>query len=747
MYTYFSRLLSILITLPIFMCSFPLWAGFDEVPLKIALVLSGGGAKGAAHIGVLEVLEENRIPVHIVTGTSMGAYVGGMFALGFSAEEIKRRTFNANWQDGYFDRPKRKELQLREKKVTDEFQLYTDIGLTLSGEVKPFPGLVAGQRMAAILRQSTGNPPNLDSFDQLAIPYRAVATDLEKIEPVVLDSGNLVQAMQASMSVPGALRPVKKDGRLLVDGGIVNNMPVDQAKILGADVVIAVDLKDPMLDLDELNSVLTIVSQLTTYMTNKGTDQQTALLDLEKDIYIEPDVSFMAATDFDLMHPAYRSGRKAALALLPKLRRYQIDKKEYAHYMAEKSRYFRTLATYSFTDINIINHTTLSEKSLYHWLSLQPEHEYSVEELELAIDRLYSKGIFEKITYELEDDGERVSVMVVEKSWGPGYLNLKLSIERGIEDRPNYVVGAEYTLTNITQYSGEWRSTIVLGTQDKLTSELYLPLDYEQQYFTRVGAGWQHEFREFNDVKSFNVDQNEVEYKSLLLFSELGWNIHRDSQFAFGVDTSLSDIQGEYFAAPEQDVKSISGYGDFNYDSLDSIFFPSTGTLLDFKLGYRYSDSKLDSGDVSESVPFLDSSLIKPFSVDDHTLITVLRASGSESNSFYPVSPQSLGGLFNLSGFTRFHFTGNYKALGTMIYRYHVSDLDFKLFAASLYLGGSVERGGVWLEKDDINWNSMITAGSLYVAIDTLLGPAVLAYEKAENSNGSVYFSFGSTLY
>ena len=713
---------------------------------KIGLALSGGGAKGAAHIGVLEVLEENRIPVHMVTGTSMGSYIGGMLALGFSAGEIKRRTFDINWHDGYFDRLTRKELQLKEKKRTDEFLLYTDIGLSLDGEIKPLPGLVLGQEMASLLRELTGNPPNFDSFDQLVIPYRAVATDLEKIEPVVLDSGNLVQAMQASMSVPGALRPVQKDGRLLVDGGIVNNMPVDQVKLLGAEVVIAVDLRDAMFELEELNSAVNVVNQLTTYMTNTGSDQQVALLNSDRDVYIVPDVSYMVATDFDLMYQAYRSGREAALAQLPKLLRYQVDEQQYASYVAGKVRRQWLPATYSFTDINIVNQTTLSDTSLYEWLSLEPGRNYSVEELEQAIDRLYAKGIFEKITYEVEEDGKNLSIIVVEKVWGPGYLNLKLSIERDNEQRPNYVVGAEYLLTNVTRTGGEWKSKILLGVQDKLTTGLYLPLDYQQQYFTEFGVGWQQEIRGFNNVARFDADQDEVKYKSLQFFSQLGWNIERDSRLMMGVEGGYSDIQGEFSAAPKQEVTSVSGFGEYNYDSLDNFFFPSTGTLLDLQIGYRYSDSEFESGDISESVPYLDSQFIQPVTFDEHSVVALVRASGSESNAFYPVSPQSLGGLFNLSGFNRFHLTGNYSAFGSLIYRYHVDDVNFKLFSAPLYLGGSVEQGGVWLDKDNISWDSSITAGSVYVALDTLLGPAVLAYGVAENDNGSLYFAFGSQL-
>ncbi len=235
---------------------------------KIGLVLSGGGAKGAAHIGVLEVLESNRIPVDMVTGTSMGAYVGGMYAMGLSAEEVKRRTISADWQSGYEDRVGRNDLTLRRKQQGDDYPVHTDLGLSLDGEFRVKPGAFQGQGMAVLLRALTENLPALASFDQLAIPYRSVATDIEQVKPVVVDSGHLATAMQASMTVPGALKPVRWHDKLLVDGGVVNNMPVDVAHSLGADVIIAVDLRDGLLSEEELNNALNIVSQLTTYMTN-----------------------------------------------------------------------------------------------------------------------------------------------------------------------------------------------------------------------------------------------------------------------------------------------------------------------------------------------------------------------------------------------------------------------------------------------------------------------------------------------
>ena len=190
---------------------------------KVALVLSGGGAKGSAHIGILKVLEEKRIPVDIIVGTSMGSYVAGMYAMGLSAEEVERATLAIDWNKGYQDKVGRNEQSLRKKQQNEQYQLRTNIGVN-GGTVQLPDGFFQGQSMASLLRTATSNLPALKSFDDLPIPYRAMATDMETVTPYVLDHGSLAKAMQASMSIPGALKPVEWDGRILADGGAVNDL-------------------------------------------------------------------------------------------------------------------------------------------------------------------------------------------------------------------------------------------------------------------------------------------------------------------------------------------------------------------------------------------------------------------------------------------------------------------------------------------------------------------------------------------
>ena len=242
----------------------------------IAVVLAGGGAKGAAHIGVLQALEEMKIPVDIVTGTSMGSYVGGLYALGMSAKEINDTVNGIDWNIGYNDRVDRSERRVRDKEYDDRYQLHTDLGLRWF-EVKVPKGVVQGQNMLHILRQSTGNLPAFKSFDELPVHYRAVATDIVNLKPVVLKDGELVDAMMASMSVPGALPPYPYKGMLLVDGGVTNNMPVELARSMGADVIIAVDISTDYKSIEQLNTFLSVGDQLSNYLVRRSTQESSSI--------------------------------------------------------------------------------------------------------------------------------------------------------------------------------------------------------------------------------------------------------------------------------------------------------------------------------------------------------------------------------------------------------------------------------------------------------------------------------------
>ncbi|GIC20675.1 hypothetical protein VCSRO53_0996 [Vibrio cholerae] len=307
---------------------------------KIALVLAGGGAKGAAHMGVLRALEEMHVPVDIITGTSMGAYVGGLYATGMSAEEIEALIYSVDWNRGYRDRVDRSQRRVRDKEYEDRYQITTDLGLHW-GEVRAPKGVVQGQNILRMLRETTGNLPAFDSFDQLVIPYRAVATDIIHLQEVVLDKGFLVDAMMASMSVPGALPPYEIDGLWLVDGGVTNNMPVEVARAMGADIIIAVDISTDYKSQEDFTNLFTVADQLSNYLVRRSTERQSDHL-TSRDLLLRPPVGKMETMEFDKMPAAFAMGYQEAMDNQAFFKNIALSSAQYQAYVDEKEERRKT---------------------------------------------------------------------------------------------------------------------------------------------------------------------------------------------------------------------------------------------------------------------------------------------------------------------------------------------------------------------------------------------------------------------
>ncbi len=423
-------------------------SSYEEERPKVAVVLAGGGAKGAAHIGVLKALEEMQIPVDYITGTSMGAYVGGLYATGMSADEIESFIYSIDWYSGYRDRVDRSQRRVRDKEAEDRYQLRTDIGLRF-GEVHAPRGFVQGQNMLRILRETTGNLNEFQSFDDLAIPYRSVATDIVELQEVVLDKGQLVDAMMASMSVPGALPPYELNGRMLVDGGVVNNMPVDIARAMGADIVIAVDISTDYKQKEDFTSMLVVADQLSNYLVRRSTQQQAESLG-GQDVYLRPDVGQMETTEFAKMPDAYEAGYKATYQMKEKLQALRLNGSQYQHYIDAKQQARKMLNYGDQTRVDqivVINNTHYSDGLLTRRLDLDTGRVLKTDEIEAAIENLYALDRFELISYHYEEvDGINQLVVVVdEKSWGPNYVNFRFSLKMILPQTANMVLASRPT--------------------------------------------------------------------------------------------------------------------------------------------------------------------------------------------------------------------------------------------------------------------------------------------------------------
>ncbi|EGR1695596.1 patatin-like phospholipase family protein [Vibrio parahaemolyticus] len=730
---------------------------------RVAVVLAGGGAKGAAHIGVLKALEEMHIPVDIITGTSMGAYVGGLYATGMSADEIESFIYSVDWNSGYRDRVDRSQRRVRDKEYEDRYQITTDLGLRF-GEVRAPTGVVQGQNMLRVLRETTGNLGRFDSFDELAIPYRSVATDILELDEVVIGNGYLVDAMMASMSVPGALPPYKLNGHMLVDGGVVNNMPVDVARAMGADVVIAVDISTDYKTEDDFTGLFTVADQLSNYLVRRSTQQQVETLQ-EHDVYIRPNVGQMETVEFDKMPWAFQSGYDITKEMESKLAGLRLSNAEYQRYIDHKQEVRKKLVYGDdrvVDEIVIVNNTHYSDVLLTNRLELETGRKIETAEIEKAVENLYALDRFELITYHFEEvDGSNLLVFDVnEKSWGPNYLNFRFFLEDDFDTDSQYGIGMSTNFTNLNSHGAEMALNVEMGTDKLIEAELYSPVLSSQEFFVAGKVAYSSEGR------NLPVSDDDSSLSSVNDFLPVSYT-EFVSEIAIGIQPTLwQELRlGGRYSSGSIELSTLASVGNLDFerrglfanyrlDTLDDFAFPTRGLLVDLEYLVSHDTSPEEIGQskpkdiVEDTVYEIDARFKGAMSYQRHTLVGQAEYSFVQSkNSSITLDPRELGGFLHLSGIPRNSLIGQNLFFSSLVYRYKWFDNDFGLFEAPVYVGASLEHGGTWSDNDlKLNEAPLYNAASIFFGVDSPIGPIMLAYGRTEQDMEAVYLIVGTSF-
>lgn len=704
----------------------------------VALVLGGGGARGAAHIAVLEALEKQKVQVDMVVGTSIGAFVGGLYAQGRSAAEIRQIIDRLPWDEGARDRVGRPEVSPQARHLRDSFPIQPDLGIGYKGLKLP-RGVLHGQSMATLIEQAYGLVPELISFDQLAIPFRAVATDLASGDAVVLGQGNLLHAVQASMSIPGVVRPFEWQGRLLVDGGVANNLPISVAKALGADRIIAVAIDAPLLTREQLEDAVAVTEQLTNFLVNKAVQQQIALLS-PQDILLKPHTEQLGTLEFDRIAEAYRGGEQAVQAALPQLQRLVAEQSAAESTKASISRNAGqgVPVAVQLSAIELTNQTFWSDARLLQRLDLPLHKPLTLEQIQAGVRRLYGLDTLERVSSSLQSAGDqyRLAVRASDKSWGPAYLSFRLQLQDDFRNQHRYQVAGSYLLTGLSNAGGWWQADVALGTDKRLNSELAYPLgdsDFSSQL----------QVTQSRDVLGLETSQGlsdgELTNRELLLRAGLAWS-PRDPWL---LSASAIRRDGEYLL-PESLAQQL-GYNTLAYvrkgsevfvefDSLDHAFFPSRGQQWQLRWQHLQDDAQARSGRS-------DSTHLQwrgAWSYQQHQFAGRLRFDRySAATSTVALEQFALGGLLNLSGYPQNYLFGSEVRFAALMYRQELNAGRVSLFRSPLYLGVSLERGqvkdtrlGLISLNDRDPW---LWAGSIFAGWDSPFGPLYLGYGQAES--------------
>lgn len=714
-------------------------ASYGEEPSKrpkIGLVLGGGGARGAAHVGILKVIEEQHIPIDFVVGTSMGAIVGGAYAAGLSPEEIESTLNGIDWEDLFIDDAPREQLSFRHK--LDE-RKFTGVELGIkNGKVLLPRGAFAGRKLEFLLQSVFLHTAQYDSFDQLGIPFRAVATNIETGDAVVLKSGSLALAIRASMSIPGAFSPVEIDGNL-VDGYVSKNVPIDVAKEMGADIIIAVDVGTPLAKREDLNTMLDIINQVGGIATIKNVEEQVRLL-TPNDLLIRPDLGDYSTTDFGKIQDIIPLGESAARHAVEELKRFSSSETVYQSFLVQQRKKPMPPLTLNF--IKIAPMERVSQERVEARLTLQPGTILDIDQLNKDLTNVQSIGEFEQVGFSLAEEDNKTGIVLQakEKSWGPNYLRFGLNLNSDFNEDNYFNILVDHRLTSINDFGAEWENELQFGRTSKVATEFYQPLDYGDRFFIEPRLEWRQDLRDIYDNGT-----RLAEYRTRKYGAGGDFGVHFGTVAELRVGLWRGHLKADPSTGsgnlPDFDVDRGGAQIQFTYDQVDDSNFPRKGGY--FNVTESLERSGLGGEDSYEKT---DIAAMYAISLGAHTLLPRFSLGLSLDDDLPFYDEFLLGGASTLSGFNADELHGKQKGLFKLMYYYQLSK-NLLSFARASYLGGSLDLGNVWQDHNDISFSDSIFGGSIFYATDTILGPLYVGYGLNEEArDGAFFLSLGQRM-
>lgn len=695
----------------------PAWS-FAAARPKIGLVLSGGGARGSAHIGVLKALEVQHIPIDAVAGTSMGAVIGGLYASGLSPAQIEALIDSPRWRAAFEQRLPRR-LESFRRKIEDEgFLVKLPLGLN-AGRFRLPKGLVSPQAVVQLLREATLPVATVRDFDRLPIPFRAVSTDLESGESVVLSSGDLVTAMRASSSAPGVFAPVELDGRWLVDGGLADNLPVEVARSMGVDVLIVVDVGFPLRNRQSLDSATNISAQMLSIMVRRGSDAQRRLL-RDSDILLTPALGVDDSTfDLGITSRAIALGENAARESAGKLASLALGAEDYRDLLGARAS--GRMATPRIDAVRVAAESQRYARLLEAEFAPLVGKKVTAESIDSGLNTLFGRGNFETVDYRLSPrsaEHAELEVSARRNSWGPNYVRFGLGLEDDFSGDASYNAAARFVIADISSLGAEWVWDLQVGSQPRIATEFYLPFGDRARWFLMPQARF-----DLRNVPLFESQRFVADYR--LRTTEYGLDVGRElanfGELRAGV-RSLSGHSRLRLGDPSlrgTDFSAREYYTRFSYDTLDDRNFPRNGQSMRVEWrGERRALGSERDADVATVDWLTARSIGRDTAVLWTSFGTNFAANASEVRSLFP-----LGGFLNLSGLPRDSISGRHYAIARLVYFRKIGAGGEGFLNVPVYAGVSFEAGNVWDRREAIGWGDARKQGSAFLGFDTPLGP------------------------
>lgn len=709
---------------------------------KIGVVLSGGGARGLAHLGVLKALEAQHVPIDYIAGTSAGALIGGMYASGMSIAQIESKIKDLDLTAVAFAPPNRKELPQTTRNLDYKGNVIVDVSVTEEGKVALPAAVSNGAKVEQVLRDILKDHPYNTDFDTLPIPFRAVAADLATGKMVVLKEGQLANALRASMSIPAAFTPVEIDGKLLVDGMIDRNLPVDVVKRMGATRIIAVDVSSGLLPKDQLNSVIGVSEQMLNLLVKRNMDEQIALL-TPKDVYIKPALGDIGSLEFQRGAEAAKIGFEAAEApsIQQQLAHLSVPSATYATLMAKHAPQKAPNIKIDF--IRVQTNGLASPATLRAEISMKEGQNFDINAVNKDINSLMSSGRIGSVGYAIEKVGNYNELVykVEEKDVA------KNAIRAGVEVASNGLSDQQFTLhlshrrVWLNSFGGEWRNHLTFGKTTSVDTQLNQPLSHSGSAYIRP---YMHASYEKHPAYLTNSDNIGAEYTSnrqtygFWAGAPIGrigeWGVglsYRRAHLYSNTVNPLLNISSSTFSHTTLDAQ-------VTLDQLDDAYIPTKGYFLRAFAHVSPSTSQNERRHMQAGFIGLYAMNKKA-----HSLAFTLEAAGQSNTGNVYLSPFTLGGYQHLSGYAQDQFVGNYRAFSSLTYRYRT---PLSILNNPLIVGASLEVGNTWEHASDISTRFLKYSGSIFGALRTPIGPAQLGIGLTRSGNARLYFFLGKTF-
>ncbi len=709
---------------------------------KIGVVLSGGGARGITHIGVLKVLEEMRIPVDYVAATSMGSIVGGLYAMGTSPSAMEHIVTTVDWATLFSDSPPRSELTVRDKEIDRRFPLPLEIGIR-DGEIRGFQGFLSGANLALFLHQLSSSADGIKDLDRLPIPFRAVATNMVTGKPYVFETGPLYVAMRSSMSIPGVFSPSEVGGQILGDGGLVDNLPVDVVRKMGAEIVIAVNIGTPLATREQLGSIIGLTGQMINILTEQNVRLQLESLK-PNDVLIAPDLGALSAIDFKRGKDFIRLGEEAARAAAPRLAALSLPEPAYAAYKAGLPKIVAA-APPPIEFVRIEGTHYANPAVLEARLAIPLGKPLDLKDVDDRISRLYGTGEYERIDYHVAEEGERTGLVVdvQEKAIGPSFLRFGLTYSTDFQGEQAFSVLAGLKRVWVNSLGAQLLAEVEVGRIARAAGEFYQPLDIGNTVFVSARGSVQDVPRYI-----FSGSQRVAEYAVQTNNASLDIGVPIGDSAEIRIGPTYTFYKGSPTIAlagfPTTRQTDAGARLLARWDNLDNTFFPRQGLHADLDVFYGERTQRLgsDPDQVSKRLGRAELYANAGIGLGADDFVNVAARAGALSRDDPSlVNPFLLGGLLNLSGLRNQQLAGSYVGFGRIVYYHRLALVPW--LGGGVFAGGSLEAGNAWQQRSDVSVNDLVKAGSVFVAADTFFGPFYFAYGRATGGASSFYLMLG----